>query len=813
MNNQKNNSKNDLFIYLYFISSIISVVLFFLSVYIRRTNNSSYGIVLPISGIIIGICFLVTNFLFIACRNTNQTNKCLFIKQKIINNSLILSALGVWLIEICLVIIGIIVFLNSSLFGKAYFGIVPALFQVLSFSIITILFLNKCSSIFRSLFLSVFRYSYREYFLFSILLIECFFLGKLISQKAIQRLSDLLGRFTDSAFLIWICTAVIGFLLLDLILFFIYLLPSDKKIFAKSLDQKKPFWPRLVINPLVLSFVILGLFIVFNLFILHPGYETNDDIVMIELLSGYLGGIPVEFSINSNVLLGLVFQQLFFIFPSINWISVCYILIIITSTWLLVYLFLISKKLAFQKAFGILTTLLFCSYYFVNLTYTTTAALACIAGTCSFLVNLCHKKKPLNFQVILGLFLLIIGSLIRLETLLMVLIIFSSPVLLNIRRYINKKSLTVLIITLSIIGISFCVNKTYVSNNPSWDDFYNYIDLNHKLRDTPRYRNLAYHQDILPSIGWSLGDIQLFNHWLSLDKSVYSEEVMTKLIKTIPNWNYDLKQTIESYKEIISLHPTREFLFFSVACFIFLLLGKKNKKNTFTALLMAVFVIVIGFILTYGYKFPPRISTPLIMSFATGIFFLPSEFDPSGKAQNNKLHFSKFQEVGALLILILSFQGRQLLSYSFNISKIYQTQQEVYLSYVQGIDSQLLEGTFTEESLILAPNAGFPFYFMDPLSLNFPKVKILTGGWNSFSPSYVKELENNGVSIHPQKYVDQPEFYLLTLKKLIPNIETFYKEHYGLKIHCVIVSTINSNLLIEENIEPIVIYKLVSESE
>lgn len=769
---------------------------------------------LPISGTIIGFCFLFTIFLlFIVYRNKNHTNKILYIKQKIIIDSLILRALGVWLIEICLIIIGIIIYLNSSLFGKAFFGIIPTLFQVLSFSIITLFFLNKSSSIFHSLFLNVFRYSYREYLLFSILFIECVFLGKLISQKAIEKLADFLGRFSDSAILIWISIGLIAFLLFDLILLFIYFLPSDEKIIEKyfphkSVSKTKPFF-----NPLLVSLVISSLFIAINLFVFHPGYETNDDIVMIELLSGYLGGSPIEFSINSNVLLGLIFKLLFLIGPSINWISGFYFLIIITSTWLMVYLFLINRKTIIQTTFGILTTLLFCSYFFINLTYTTTAALACLSGICTIFVYFLNRNKLKVHQLIIGISLLIIGSLIRLETFLMVLIIFSPAVLISIKRFINKKFLFVLTITLSIISICFCVNQIYIRNNPSWDVFYNYIDLNHKLRDTPRYRNLTYHQDIPPSIGWSLGDIQLFNYWLSLDKSVYSEAVMTKIIEAIPNWNYDLKQTIASFKDNISVHPTRDFLFFSIASFIVLLLGNKNKNSTLSALLMAVFVIGIGFLLTYGYKFPPRISSPLIMSFATGILFLPSEFDLSEIAHNKKKHFNKFQTVGILLLLLVCFQGRQIFNQSSKFSKIYQTQEEVYSRYLQGINNQLLEGTFTEESLILAPNAGFPFYFMDPLSFNFPKVKILSGGWNSFSPSYEKELINYGVSVYPQAFVDQPEFYLLTLEKLIPNIETFYKEHYGLEIHCDIVYTITSNLPDEENTEPIVVYNLISESE
>ena len=56
--------------------------------------------------------------------------------------------------------------------------------------------------------------------------------------------------------------------------------------------------------PWLASLLCAIAFFVLYLFVFRPGYQVDDDITMIQLASGYLGGTPVPFMVFSNVILG-----------------------------------------------------------------------------------------------------------------------------------------------------------------------------------------------------------------------------------------------------------------------------------------------------------------------------------------------------------------------------------------------------------------------------------------------------------------------------------------------------------------------------
>ena len=65
-------------------------------------------------------------------------------------------------------------------------------------------------------------------------------------------------------------------------------------------------------------FVALAFFILY-LFIFRPGYQVDDDITMIQMVSGYFGGQPVPFMVFSNVILGFLLNFLYRLPTNLNW--------------------------------------------------------------------------------------------------------------------------------------------------------------------------------------------------------------------------------------------------------------------------------------------------------------------------------------------------------------------------------------------------------------------------------------------------------------------------------------------------------------
>src|ERR1700690_493898 len=123
-----------------------------------------------------------------------------------------------------------------------------------------------------------------------------------------------------------------------------------------SLAQKKVL--SMISTPWLASLLCVIVFFVLYLFVFRPGYQVDDDITMIQIVSGYLGGVPVPFMVFSNVLLGFVLNLLYRLPTNLNWEIWLFFAIHFLSTWSLVYIVFSLPLKPAHKFFSILTILL-----------------------------------------------------------------------------------------------------------------------------------------------------------------------------------------------------------------------------------------------------------------------------------------------------------------------------------------------------------------------------------------------------------------------------------------------------------------------
>ena len=274
-------------------------------------------------------------------------------------------------------------------------------------------------------------------------------------------------------------------------------------------------------------------FFVLYLFVFRPGYQVDDDITMIQLASGYLGGTPVPFMVFSNVILGFILNLLYRLPTNLNWEIIIFFGINFLSVWCLVYIVFSLPLKSVHKFFGVLVILLSDSLFLLNITFTTTATFAVISGFVSILAAT-YKRSPLPRRMLLfGGSLILAGSLIRIESFLLVLLLIL-PSLIIVHRFFDIKNLMISsLISILVIASFYLFNILYVKSFPQWDSFYAYNNVRSELQDTPRV-HLSNVKNAYYDIGWNFNDYKLFMSWFFPDEQLFSISNLQYLVIHIP---------------------------------------------------------------------------------------------------------------------------------------------------------------------------------------------------------------------------------------------------------------------------------------
>ncbi len=173
--------------------------------------------------------------------------------------------------------------------------------------------------------------------------------------------------------------------------------------------------PAFLLIPWLASLLCAIVFFVLYLFVFRPGYQVDDDVTMIQMVSGYLGGKPVPFMVFSNVLLGFILNFLYGLPTNLNWEILLFFGVDFLSVWCLVYIVFSLPLKSVYKFFGVLVILLSDSLFLLNVTFTTIATFAVISGFVSILAATYKGSQCPKRMLIFGGLLILAGSLIRIE--------------------------------------------------------------------------------------------------------------------------------------------------------------------------------------------------------------------------------------------------------------------------------------------------------------------------------------------------------------------------------------------------------------
>ncbi|HVP20753.1 MAG TPA: hypothetical protein VMS73_02715 [Anaerolineaceae bacterium] len=557
-------------------------------------------------------------------------------------------------------------------------------------------------------------------------------------------------------------------------------------------------------------FSTLAFFLIFFIFF-RPGYVINDDINMLSIASGYLGGQPNPYLVFSNVLLGFFLLPFFQLRSPINWEIILFFVIHFLSTWALLDVIYSRRIKTAIKALAVVFVLVFVAYFSINITFTTTAAIAIIAGFCQVTsALLVHPNQSKLSALISGGGLILLGSLVRFTSLFPILAVGLPILVINYRSInIRKMAVTFLIIGM-FVAACYIFDTAYIQSSPDWKSYDLFNKVRSQLLDTPRARN--GNQAVYNAIGWTQNDAHVFGGWFFLDPDVFTTEKLQYLVNHVSDARGDTFNTISVLAGVI-FSP---LILIYVLLFVLtaqVIIKYSPQRVTVTSLIAAATAILtISAYLVLKMKLPARIFLPML---ATGLLVIlcllsnPPELQAKPVMTGSLRKFIRKVELASILIGLFVTISLSLIQF-FETSTMNGLRQASYKQFVADLNTLQTQGAIRPNSLIVAPMLGFPLEWSNPFTLEYPAIQYLSAGWTTYSPPYQKVLEEFHIQSIPRALYQRDDVYLMTRYDIVPGIIKFIQEHYGVTVAFKKIYTMPANIPVTEILEyqNISIYKL-----
>jgi len=280
----------------------------------------------------------------------------------------------------------------------------------------------------------------------------------------------------------------------------------------------------------LLNSVLVGLFLLFA----TPYYETNDDLSMQFIASGFYTGHPSEYLVFTNVLIGWPLKFLYTHWSGHNW----YLGYLLFTHYLALTGF---AFVIFSRRLDRLFVLLYIGFFLfaeirilLRPQFTTTAFLAGMVGLLLVVDGMSSSPPGRSVRLIAGFLLFSLMSLIR-EPVAPLLLIMAFPFLAERFGFSAWRRLAVVYVLSAILFIGLHgLNQWAYSRHPGWARFSQYNALRGEIHGTELGRLV---EKAAPVVGWNQNDTKMF-----ID-SYYPESELYGSVATMRALHSTLKET------------------------------------------------------------------------------------------------------------------------------------------------------------------------------------------------------------------------------------------------------------------------------
>ena len=447
---------------------------------------------------------------------------------------------------------------------------------------------------------------------------------------------------------------------------------------------------------------LLGLASVVLIWFLPWRFQTNDDELMMWLVSGAYTGEPESFAVFIHPILSWSFSKLYTFFPAIPWYPLTWFLGMFLS-------YLLILKVIWGKSNGqyfknLSSLFIFCLlvHFLLFLQFTIVAGFAVFAGYCSLLFS---KNTKIGKTEVLSWALFVFSILVRWES--FVLISLGFGLYLFIFKLDFFKHYLIPLFSLLILFFILLSGKFFWENNSPYSEYLEYNRARASVSDHPVMYRFFKEGRIEKTNNWFY-----FSQWMMDDDDISVEQL--KEIKNELDAEFiSVDQIQSSFSRLLEVLKSEVFK--SIFSFL-LLLGfflssiQLKKKLTFFFIWTAFFLVFNHFFILNG-----RVIILFVLPFAFPIF---------DAAIDLKKAFFVFSF--AILGLLLGLHVRNFLKDAKG-RKIMQLEFLSILDEIHPKTLVVLEG-YKENFL------GIPFDQSRP-------VPFLSYGWISKSPFQKKALK------------------------------------------------------------------------
>jgi hypothetical protein len=575
------------------------------------------------------------------------------------------------------------------------------------------------------------------------------------------------------------------------------------------------FWQPSIQRKSLLAFIFTALFFALYLLYFRPGYLLIDDVSIISLASGYLGGKPVPFLLFSNVLLGFLLNLLYRLPGNLNWEICIFIGLNFLSVWALIYLVLIAREHPLYKVIVVLGILACDSYILLNITFTLIAVFSSIAGYCLVLSASLRQHAIKKKFLVFGSLLILISGLIRIEVLLLVPLTIGLAILVMFHSFSIKPLMLTLVVTGCLAVGCMIFEQIYIQYFPAWKSFYDYSDARGAIQDTPRSR-ISNIQDALKGAGWNHNDYQMFINWFFPDENLFSIAKLQYIIDHTSSRQQGIANAVYSYFfQNPDLKSVDVFPYFLVILSIWLaaLFSPARRRVILPLLLLLLTYAVLVIFLLLTQKVPQRVSYSFFVTVSIFSLFV-LQWSNANKDESQSLAL-KLSDPSLIRLLpsTLLILGAVIVVWNqaVVITQIHKQQQTEYVRILTDLELLQAQGEIAPNALIVSPAHGIPLEWSNPFVLNFPKIQYQEMGWLTFSPAYNEVLrQHNAIPLTTSLY-QQDNVYLMVNTKWINDIKQFAKDHEGVKLKANSIFAFRDNRFVGNGYGDTVLSKLVQD--
>jgi len=362
---------------------------------------------------------------------------------------------------------------------------------------------------------------------------------------------------------------------------------------------------KIKLNLFFLIWSAFGLLITILIWDLPWRFQVNDDEIMMWLISGAYTGTPETYTVFIHPILSWILAKLYTQFPLNPWYPIAWFAVIYFSYLVLVYSISKHAVSSIYRGFLVLVLLGFTIHFLFFLQFTQVAGFAALGG---FLTILNSRRS--YFQLLLGGFLLVVGSLIRMEAMFLVSFGFVCWAFFNFKkeqllRY-SKKIAPVFLVCLLLAG-----GKSIWEKNSDYSDFLVFNQARSSVIDHPVFYRKVVHEEISKDSPWFY-----FSRWFFEEGEIDIDQ-LEKMKSSLDTELFSLEQLINTGNRIVSVQSAEAFKSFLWIVLLFLFLITQNPRNRkFLACWLLGMVVLNHFFLFYG-----RVNVLFLLVLLIPIFF------------------------------------------------------------------------------------------------------------------------------------------------------------------------------------------------